>query len=52
MRLPDREGFQRICRTPEDIGAIPIFILNCHLDYKLYLRHYSIFDSKTVLYAI
>lgn len=36
----------------EDVWEIPSFILRCHPDYKLYLRHYSITHTETVLYAV
>lgn len=41
-----------VYHKPEDMWEIPGFILNCHPDYKLYLRHYSISYTETVLYAI
>ena len=37
---------------PEDIWEIPSLILQYHPDYKLYLRHYSITETETVLYAV
>lgn len=36
----------------EDIYEVPEIILKYCPDYKLYLRHYSMVDSETVLYAI
>lgn len=36
----------------EDILELPKLILEYNPRYKLYLRHYSITDSETVLYAI
>ena len=36
----------------EDIVSIPEYILSLNLDYKLYLRHYSLGGYETVLYAI
>ena len=41
-----------VYHRPEDIWEIPALILQYHLDYKLYLRHYSIADTETVLYAV
>lgn len=41
-----------VYHKPEDMWKIPEFILNCRPDYKLYLRHYSISYTETVLYAI
>lgn len=41
-----------VYHKPEDMWEIPSFILNCCPDYKLYLRHYSISYTETVLYAI
>ncbi len=41
-----------VYHKPEDMWEIPSFILNCHPDYKLYLRHYSISYTETVLYAV
>lgn len=41
-----------VYHKPEDVWEIPAFILSCHPDYKLYLRHYSITHTETVLYAI
>ena len=41
-----------IYHKPEDMWEIPSYILQCHPDYKLYVRHYSISDTETVLYAI
>ncbi len=37
---------------PKDIIDIPLFILNLHECYRLYLRHYSFSWYDTVLYAI
>jgi FkbM family methyltransferase len=36
----------------EDIWEIPELILNFNAEYKLYLRHYTISNTETVLYAI
>lgn len=36
----------------EDIFEIPEIILRYYSNYKLYLRHYFISDSETVLYAL
>lgn len=41
-----------IYHKPEDMWEIPSLILQYRPDYKLYLRHYSITWSETVLYAI
>jgi FkbM family methyltransferase len=37
---------------PTDIIEIPYTLLECHSDYKLYLRNYTGHNSGTVLYAI
>lgn len=36
----------------EDIIEIPQIILEYYPDYRLYLRHYSIITTETILYAI
>lgn len=36
----------------EDIVEIPQYILELNPDYKLYIRHYSCYNTETVLYAI
>lgn len=41
-----------VYHKPEDIWEIPAFILGCCADYKLYLRHYSMGITETILYAI
>lgn len=41
-----------VYHKPEDMWEIPGFILSCHPDYKLYLRHYSLISSETILYAV
>ena len=41
-----------VYHKPEDIWEIPSLILRYHPDYKLYLRHYSITQTETVLYAV
>lgn len=41
-----------VYHKPEDIWEIPSLILDYHPDYRLYLRHYSISYTETVLYAI
>ena len=41
-----------VYHKPEDIWEIPSLILDYHPDYHLYLRHYSITYTETVLYAI
>lgn len=41
-----------VYHKPEDMWEIPSLILQYHPDYKLYLRHYSISNTETVLYAV
>jgi len=41
-----------VYHKPEDIWEIPGLILSYHPDYRLYLRHYSLGYSETVLYAV
>ena len=41
-----------VYHKPEDIWEIPELILDYVSEYKLYLRHYSITYTETVLYAI
>lgn len=41
-----------VYHKPEDIWEIPKLILKYCPDYKLYLRHYSISYTETVLYAV
>ncbi len=41
-----------VYHKPEDIWAIPTYILSLQKDYKLFLRHYSFGATETVLYAI
>lgn len=41
-----------IYHNDEDIWELPQLIMDIHPDYKLYLRHYSIAQAETVLYAI
>lgn len=41
-----------IYHKPEDMWEIPSLILQYNPSYKLYIRHYSITNSETVLYAI
>lgn len=41
-----------VYHKPEDIWEIPSAVLRFHPGYKLYLRHYSLTDSETVLYAL
>ena len=41
-----------VYHKPEDMWEIPEFILRCHPDYRLYLRHYSLCRLETVLYAL
>ena len=37
---------------PEDVLEIPSLILQYEPDYRFYVRHYSLSDTETVLYAI
>lgn len=41
-----------IYHKPEDIWELPQIILEYNPEYQLYLRHYSLTDFETVLYAI
>ena len=41
-----------VYHKPEDIWELPNYILSLQSDYKLYLRHYSLYQSETVLYAV
>ncbi len=41
-----------VYHKPEDIWEIPGLILDYVPEYRLYLRHYSITNTETVLYAI
>lgn len=41
-----------VYHKPEDLWEIPSLLLSYHPDYKLYLRHYSINETETILYAI
>ena len=41
-----------IYHKPEDIWELPELILDMYPDYELYVRHYSLRDAETVLYAI
>ena len=41
-----------VYHKPEDIWELPELILKFNPEYKLYLRHYSLTDIETVLYAI
>lgn len=41
-----------IYHKPEDIWEIPNLILRYNPNYRLYLRHYSLSDYDTVLYAL
>ncbi len=41
-----------VYHRPSDIYDIPELILSYCPDYKLYLRHYSLFCEETILYAI
>ena len=38
--------------TPEDILEIPLFVKSIEPNYKFYIRHYTLCDGETVLYAI
>lgn len=41
-----------VYHKPEDIWEIPAILLKYNPQYKFYLRHYSLCDFDTVLYAI
>lgn len=41
-----------IYHKSEDIVTIPEYILSLRNDYKLYIRHYTLNDSETVIYAV
>lgn len=41
-----------VYHKPEDIWEIPSLVLRFHPDYRLYLRHYSLIYTETVLYAV
>jgi hypothetical protein len=41
-----------VYHKPEDIIDIPLYIKSLVPQYKLYLRHYSDYESETVLYAV
>lgn len=41
-----------VYHKPEDILEIPTLLLKLNPDYQFYLRHYSLTDSETILYAI
>jgi FkbM family methyltransferase len=41
-----------VYHKPEDIITIPEFIINLDINYKLYLRHQTLYSSDTVLYAV
>lgn len=41
-----------IYHNAEDIWELPRLIMTICPDYKLYLRHYSIAQAETVLYAV
>lgn len=41
-----------IYHKPEDIWELPELILDICPDYKFYMRHYSLRDAETVLYAV
>lgn len=41
-----------VYHKPEDILAIPRYVLSLVPQYRLYLRHYSFSDNETVLYAV
>ncbi len=36
----------------DDLFKIQEFIMNLNLDYKFYIRHYSLSVAKTILYCI
>lgn len=41
-----------VYHKPEDILAIPEYLLSLVPEYRLYLRHYSFHENETVLYAV
>lgn len=41
-----------IYHKPQDIWEIPELILEMNPDYHLYIRHYSLREAETVLYAV
>ncbi|MFM9330659.1 FkbM family methyltransferase [Paenibacillus mesotrionivorans] len=41
-----------VYHKPEDILEIPSYILSLNEEYRLYLRHHSLYEWETVLYAI
>lgn len=41
-----------VYHKPEDIWELPELILDIYPDYELYIRHYSLRDAETVLYAV
>ncbi len=41
-----------VYHKPEDIWEIPQIIMQYCPEYRFYLRHYSLTDSETVLYAV
>ncbi len=41
-----------IYHKPQDIWELPSMILDIRPDYKFFIRHYSLRDAETVLYAI
>lgn len=41
-----------IYHKPEDIIALPSYILSLVPDYKMYIRHYSTNMAETVLYCL
>lgn len=41
-----------VYHKPEDILVIPKYIKTLVPEYKFYLRHYSSYNTETVLYAI
>lgn len=41
-----------IYHKPEDVDEIPRLLLEYYPDYKFYLRHYSLMNSETILYAL
>lgn len=41
-----------IYHKPEDIWELPGLILDICPDYRFYIRHYSLRDAETVLYAV
>ena len=41
-----------VYHKPEDIIEIPEYLMGLDVDYRFYLRHYSLVGTETVLYAV